>query len=227
MAGTTMKPETDSWIDGVAAFAALEAPARALMADVQPFQVEAGRTLFSPGAPCLGFALVLAGVVRVGLSGQSGRALTLYRVGEEEVCVQTTLCLLAGGEYTAAGVAETPVTLAMIPRERFERLMALSPVFRGFVFSRFGRRLADISKLLEAVAFARVDSRIAQALLERADPQGRLAATHQSLADDLGTAREVVSRQLQAFAKAGLVRLGRGEIELVDKDALEARALVT
>ncbi len=224
MADADMK---SSWIDAVSSLAGLEPAARALIEDLQPFTIEAGRTLFAPGAPCMGFVVVLSGVVRVGLNAQSGRALVLYRVAREEVCVQTTLCLMAGLEYSAEGVTESPVTLVMIPAARFERLMALSHVFRGFVFARFGQRMQDISRLLETVAFARVDSRIAQILIARAGADNRLAATHQTLAEEIGSAREVVSRQLQAFAKAGLVRLGRGEIELVDREALEARASVT
>lgn len=221
MAGADLKT---SWVDAVSALARLEPQARALIEDLRPFSVEAGRSLFSPGAPCAGFVVILSGVVRVGVSARSGRALVLYRVAREEVCVQTTLCLMAGLDYSAEGVAETPVTMVMIPAARFESLMAVSQIFRRFVFARFGQRLQDISRLLEQVAFARVDSRIAQALLARADAQGRLVATHQTLAEEIGSAREVVSRQLQAFARAGMVRLGRGEIELVDREALEARA---
>jgi len=216
-----------SWIDAIHALAALEDEARALLSDLRPIEIEAGRMLFSPGAACSGFAVVLSGVVRVGVNSESGRALTLYRVSADEVCVQTTLCLMAGLEYSAEGVTETRVTLAMIPAARFDRLMAVSKVFRAFVFARFGARLQDISKLLETIAFARIDSRLAQALLALADSEGKVVATHQGLAEEVGTAREVVSRQLDAFVKAGLVRTSRGEVRLVDRAALEARASVT
>ncbi len=216
-----------SWIDDVAALNGLEPEARALVADLQPMTLEAGRVLFSPGAACSGFAMVLSGVVRVGVNSDTGRALVLYRVSADEVCVQTTLCLMAGLEYSAEGVTETPVRLVMIPAARFDRLMAVSRIFRTFVFQRFGARMQDISRLLEMVAFVRVDSRIAQALLARADADGKVAATHQSLAEEIGTAREVVSRQLDAFAKSGLVRTARGEIALLDRAGLEARASVT
>lgn len=215
------------WIDRVAALKALEPQARALVSDLQPFEVEAGRSLFSPGAACSGFAVVLSGTIRVCVNSESGRALTLYRVSRDEVCVQTTLCLMAGLDYTAEGVTETRISLVMIPAARFDALMGASKVFRSFVFSRFGARLQDISKLLETIAFARVDSRIAAALLERSDESGRLAVTHQGLAEEVGTAREVVSRQLEAFARAGLVQLSRGEIRICDRPGLEARASVT
>jgi CRP/FNR family transcriptional regulator len=216
-----------NWIDGVAALDHLEPAARALVADLQPFDIDAGRTLFSPGAACSGFAVVLAGTIRVGVNSEGGRALTLYRVSKDEVCVQTTLCLMADLDYTAEGVTETPVKLVMIPAARFDALMASSKIFRSFVFSRFGARLQDISKLLETIAFARIDSRLAATLISRADPEGRVVATHQGLAEEVGTAREVVSRQLEAFSRSGLVQLARGEVRLVDLKALEARASVT
>ena len=219
--------QSATWMDAIPALAGLEPEARALVADLRPFGIEAGRVIFSPGAPCQGFAVVLSGVVRVGVNSEGGRALVLYRVSADEVCIQTTLCLMAGLEYTAEGVTETAVSMVMIPAARFDRLMAVSKIFRSFVFSRFGARLQDISKLLETVAFARIDSRLAQTLIARADGEGRVAATHQALAEEVGTAREVVSRQLEAFARAGLVRTARGEVRLLDRPALEARASVT
>jgi CRP/FNR family transcriptional regulator, anaerobic regulatory protein len=215
------------WIDSVPALVRLEPAARELVADLQPFEIDAGKTLFSPGAACSGFAVVLSGVIRVGVISEGGRALTLYRVSKDEVCVQTTLCLMAGLDYTAEGMTETQVRLVMIPAARFDGLMAVSKVFRTFVFSRFGARLQDISKLLETIAFARIDARLAATLLARADAAGKIVATHQALAEEVGTAREVVSRQLEAFAKAGLVQTARGEVRLIDRVALEARASVT
>lgn len=219
--------ESDDWIGRIPALAALEPDARALLADLRPTEIEAGRTLFSPGAACAGFALILSGSIRVGLNSQSGRALVLYRVGADEVCIQTTLCLMAGQDYSAEGVSETNVALVMIPAARFDALMAASKVFRTFVFRKFGARLNDISRLLETIAFARIEARIAQILIARADETGRILATHQALAEEVGTAREVVSRQLEALAKAGLVRTARGEVAILDRAALEMRARVT
>ena len=212
-------PQAD-WIAAAPALATLEPEARALIAELRPMEIASGQTLFSPGAACTGFAIVLSGSVRVGLNTETGRALVLYRVGADEVCVQTTLCLMAGQDYSAEGVTETPVRLVMIPAARFDRLMAISKTFRTFVFQRFGARLHDISRLLETVAFARI-------LLARADAAGRIGLTHQALAEEVGTAREVVSRQLETLAKAGIVRTARGEVTILERAALEARASVT
>ncbi|MDE2577462.1 MAG: Crp/Fnr family transcriptional regulator [Hyphomicrobiales bacterium] len=213
-----------NWLDDFAPLAGLEPAARPLLSDLPPIDIDAGKILFAPGQACAGFAIILSGSVRVGVTGENGRSIVLYRVARGEVCVQTTLCLMAGLEYTAEGVTETPVTLVMAPASRCDALIAQSRVFRTFIFGRFGARLSDISRLLEQIAFARIDTRVAQALLARADAQGRVTATHQALAEEIGTAREVVSRQLEAFSRAGLVRLSRGEVGLLDRAGVEDRA---
>jgi CRP/FNR family transcriptional regulator len=185
------------------------------------------KTLFSPGSACQGFVLVLEGVVRVAVTAENGRRLLLYRVAPGETCVQTTLCLMGGLDYSAEGVAESDLRLVVVPPAVFNRLLRESPDFARFVFERFGSRLAEMTRLIETIAFLRVDARLAAALLARADAAGALAATHQALAEDLGAAREVVSRQLAEFQRAGLLRLGRGHIALIDRKRLADLACVT
>lgn len=203
------------------------APATArLLDDLTPVDIAAGATLFSPGRACQGFVIVLDGAVRVTLTSSSGRSLLLYRVGPGETCVQTTLCLTAGRSYSAEGVTEKPTRLIVIPRARFESLMRAED-FRAFVFERFGARLDDMTRVLETIAFTRIDARLAQALLDRADAAGEVTATHQQLADDIGSAREVVSRQLKVFTREKLVEAGRGALVLRDAAALRALARVT
>jgi CRP/FNR family transcriptional regulator len=143
-----------------------------------------------------------------------------------ETCVQTTLCLLGGLDYTAEGEAESELRLVMVSPGVFRRLLREQPAFAEFVFGRFGARLAEMTRLIETIAFLRIDARLAAALLARAG-QRMLTATHQDLAEDIGAAREVVSRQLGEFQRAGLLRLGRGRIVLEDKRVLADLALVT
>ena len=145
------------------------------------------------------------------MTAENGRRLLLYRVAPGQTCVQTTLCLMGGLDYTAEGVAETDLRLVIAPPPLFERLLR-GAGFSRFVFERFGARLAEMTRLIETIAFLRVDARLAAALLARADSRGEMAATHQDLAEDIGAAREVVSRQLAEFQRGGLLRLGRGRI---------------
>lgn len=190
------------------------------MAHLVELTIPRGKILFAPGSSCQGFVLLLEGVARVSVTAANGRRLLLYRVAPGETCVQTTLCLMGGLEYSAEGAAETDLRLVVIPPALFERLLRESPDFARFVFERFGARLAEMTRLIETIAFLRVDARLAAALLARADGEGELGATHQDLAEDIGAAREVVSRQLAEFQRAGLLRLGRGRIRLVDRKAL-------
>jgi CRP/FNR family transcriptional regulator len=148
----------------------------------------------------------------------------LYAVMPGDTCIQTTLGLLGEQAYGGEAFAETPVTAVQIPKAMFDRLMADSPVFRTFVFRAFGARMGEVIQVVEMVAFVRIEARLAAALLARADADGRVAATHQDLAVAIGSAREVVSRRLEAFQKAGYVALERGVVKLVDAAGLRQLA---
>ncbi|MEJ2125475.1 MAG: Crp/Fnr family transcriptional regulator, partial [Alphaproteobacteria bacterium] len=136
----------------------------------------------------------------------------------------TTACLMSHEQYLAEAVAETAVRGVIVPRGIFDTLMAQSSGFRRFVFAAFSHRMISLFRLIENVAFARVDIRLAQKLIALADESGALAFTHQQLASELGTAREVISRQLNEFQRRGWVTAGRGSITLVDRDALSRLA---
>lgn len=223
-----MKPESaSSWLDAFAPLARLAAPAREALAPLPVLSVPRGKILFSPGSACQGFVLLLEGRARVSVTAENGRRLLLYRIAPGETCVQTTLCLMGGLDYSAEGAAEADLRLVIVPPVLFERLLRESPEFARFVFERFGARLAEMTTLIETIAFLRVDARLAAALLARADARGELAATHQELAEDIGAAREVVSRQLAEFQRAGLLRLARGRIALTGRAALADLACVT
>jgi CRP/FNR family transcriptional regulator len=180
-------------------------------------RIPAGTHLFDEHASCSAFPIVLDGVVRISKLGPEGREITLYRVSPGESCVLTSGCLLSGVPYNAAGIAETDVTLLALPQSLFDMLLLKHEPFRHHVFGLFAERLADLTLLIEEVAFRRVDQRLAALLLARGP---HLRTTHQALADELGSVREIVTRVLGQFASAGWVQLGREQISLTDKDAL-------
>ena len=210
-----------SWLDGFAPLRALDAAGRKELERLPELQIPKGKVLFSAGSPCQGFVILLDGGVRVNVTGENGRRLVLYRVAPGETCVQTTLCLMGALDYSAEGVAETDLRLVIVPPALFKRLLRDSGDFAQFVFERFGARLAEMTRLVETIAFLRVDARLASAVLLRAGAGASFEATHQELAEDIGAAREVVSRQLSLFQRAGLVRLARGRIEIGDRAGLE------
>ncbi|MBL27802.1 MAG: Crp/Fnr family transcriptional regulator [Rhodospirillaceae bacterium] len=183
-----------------------------------------GARPFEAGMECSNYLMVANGRIRVQQVSESGREIVLYRVGAGETCVLTTACLLAHESYSAEAIAETEVTALVVPRAAFDRLLASSKSFRDFVFLAYASRITDLMLLVEEVAFGHMDIRLAQRLLELSDRGDSLAITHQDLAVELGTAREVISRQLKEFERRGWIRLERGRIEIVDRDELRARA---
>ncbi|MGC9418439.1 MAG: Crp/Fnr family transcriptional regulator [Rhodovulum sp.] len=178
-----------------------------------------GKVLFCPGEAARGFTMLISGRVEVFLVGPTGREILLYAIEPGQSCVQSTLGLLGGEDYTGEAITVTDCEAVLVPRELFLSMMDKSQVFRRFVFSAFATRMQSIMALLERVAFQKVESRLAADLLTNAEA-GAVRATHQEIATRIGTAREVVSRRLDALAKAGLVRLDRGVVTLEDETAL-------
>ncbi len=218
-----MTLERTDWLGVFPALAGLEADALALLrASGARVAVPRGTVLFRAGDRCHTFLMVLDGSVRVGMTAESGREIVLYRVARGETCVVTTACLLARTDYGAEAMAETDLDAVALAAGPFHDLVARSAVFRDFVFAAFGTRLTGMMLLVEEVAFGRIDLRLAHFLASHRDAAGGLDTTHQALAVELGTAREVVSRQLKEFERRGLVALGRGRVEVRDAAALAA-----
>ncbi len=185
--------------------------------------VPAGATVFEPGAACRNYIVVLDGSVKVRLLAPSGREIVLYRVAGGETCVLTTSCLMQGTDYDAEAVTETAVTALLIPKAAFDEMMDASHAFRQFIFSSFSTRLNELLGLVNEVAFGHVDRRLAAWLLAQSR-EGHVAATHQVIASELGTAREVVSRLLKELERRGLVSLMRGEVSIADEPGLRQLA---
>lgn len=180
-----------------------------------------GAVLFEPGMPCTGFPLVIEGSVRVAMRAPSGREILLYRVEPGESCILSGGCLLGHADYSASGIAESGVTLLLVPPALFQELIVHEEGFRTLVFSAYGARLAEVMELVEAVAFQRVDERLARLLIHRGP---LISASHQALADELGSAREVISRLLGSFASRGWVKLERERVTVTDPKSLAALA---
>ncbi|WP_206365359.1 Crp/Fnr family transcriptional regulator [Siculibacillus lacustris] len=207
------------WLDAFPDLADLAAADRArLLADGREVALAPSTVLFTPGTPCELYLLVLDGSIRVQMLADTGREIVLYRVAAGQSCLLTAAALVAGEAYAAEGVVEAPTRAVVLPRRLFERLLADSGVFRRFVFAGFGHRVAGILDCMQRAVFHRIERRLARHLA--AAPGGSLAVTHQDLAVELGTAREVISRHLEAFERRGLVRRRRGAVDILDPAAL-------
>ena len=180
-----------------------------------------GTELFTERQACRGFPLLLAGTIKVVKNTAVGREMLLYRVEPGGSCVITSSCLLGHTNYTARGIAETPLRMLILPTAQFEMLIAGNARFRDFVFHLLAERVAELMQLVEEVAFHRLDQRLAKLLLNKPEP---IQTTHQALADELGSVREIVSRLLKGFAAQGLVALGRERISLLDREGLKQLA---
>jgi CRP/FNR family transcriptional regulator len=185
----------------------------ALLAHCRVVDVPAGTVMFDDRSACEAMPLVLSGMVRVSKASSSGREILLYRVLPGEACVLTSGCLLGRQPYSARGVVEQDARLVLVPESMFQQLVAEQAPFREYVFGLFSARLGELMELVEAVAFQRLDQRLAALLLGRGQV---LQMTHQALADELGSVREIVTRLLHHFADDRLVALSRERIEILD-----------
>lgn len=182
--------------------------------------VPAGTVLFSDKDPCRGFPLLLAGEVRVFRPSPDGRSLELYRLSPGEMCLVSSASLFRTQPLAADAVATRPTRLVMVPPDVFRSWLE-HPGFRDFVLGLFAERMADLTALVDAVAFQRLDRRLAAALLGHGP---ELAVTHQDLADVLGTVREMITRLLRRFEREGWIELSRERVRIRDSVALRRLA---
>lgn len=184
-------------------------------------RLPANQPVFLHGAPCNSYLLLVSGSVRVQVISTEGREALLYRVLPGHSCVLTTCCVLSNDAYPAEGHTEAEVIALSIPKAVFERALERSVTFRQFVFANLGVRIAEVIKRIEQVSFQPIERRLAQYLSRQARSGNSLKATHQEIAVELGSVREVVSRHLKRLESRGLVRLGRSTVEIVDLQGLE------
>ena len=212
---------TENWIDRFPGLAALSPDVRdTLVRHSAIVAVPKGTRIFGPGQSPEHLLLLLDGAVRVHQTSDQGREIVLYRVNAGESCVLTTACMLAHEDYSAEGHADTDVRAVAIPRPVFDDLVSRSIPFRTFVFAAYSQRITDLFHVIEEIAFQRLDIRLAQRLQVLAGDEAEVRTTHQDLAVELGTAREVISRQLAEFQRRGWIAQSRGRVTLLDRAAI-------
>jgi CRP/FNR family transcriptional regulator len=187
-------------------------------------ELPAKSTVFMQGDSCRQYLVVLKGTVKVFTRAENGREILLYRLVGGDSCVLTTSCLFSHSHYPAEGKTETDVIAMAIPASQFEFALQQSSSFREQVFATFSSHLTELIALVEEVAFGKLDIRLARYLLTECDASDTVLKTHQQIATDLGTAREVVSRQLKDLESEGVIELKRGAVSLRDKPRLEHTA---
>lgn len=201
------------------------------LATLPVLELPGGTQVFETRMKCAGFPIILSGTVRVFKHLANGRRIELYRVTPDEACILSLGCLLGGSQYPATGITAGPTRMIVMPPGLFNECLAADERFRTSIFRALGDRLVHTMELVEEVATLRLDVRLASALLVHADNAkaaaegcALIAVTHQELADELGTVREMISRLLDDFEAQGMVELGRGRIRIRDSAKLKALA---
>jgi len=192
-----------------------------LMNNAGTINMPAKTTAFHQGDACSNYLLILSGRIKVMTRAENGREIVLYRLADGDSCVLTTSCLFGNARYPAEGVSETDVTALAIPAARFNQAIQHSKPFREFVFNSFSSHLSSLITLVEEVTFGKLDIRLARHLLNSSTADAMLETTHQQLATELGSAREVISRLLKDFESRGWLKLSRGSINILDKQSLD------
>lgn len=189
-----------------------------------PHRIPAGQSINHQGDPCSHLGLLISGVVRVYKLAETGREITLYRITAGESCVLTASCIMSGTPFPAEAIAETDLEAIAVSAQQVRTWMGASNAWRSFIFSLVSQRLADMISVVEEVAFRRMDVRIATHLLVQPITQsGEIETTHQRIATELGTCREVVSRILKDFEAQGMIARSRGKIHMLDHDRLATK----
>ena len=204
-------------------FPLLQQQSPSIVDSMQVLSLPADTIAFHQGDSCDSYLLVLDGSIKVIARSESGREIVLYRVKQGGSCVLTTSCLLGHNRYPAEGITETPVRALAIPAAAFQQGLTESESFRTFIFNTYGQRLSDVISLVESISFEHINRRLARYLLDQAS-QGKLSVTHQVVATELGSAREVISRQLKQFENKGWITQQRGEIVVLEPEALKQLA---
>jgi len=189
-----------------------------------PASLPAEKIVFSEGDQASALALLLSGVVRVYKTGRSGREITLYRFGAGDSCILTANAILNNQPFPANAIVEQAAEAVMIPESFFRSWVERYPLWREFVFGLLSLRLISVLSLVDDVVFRRMDVRVATFLSQNSQLQNPIWVTHQDIADELGSSREVISRILEGFAAVGWLRSARGMIEVLDFDSLDSLA---
>lgn len=183
--------------------------------------IPAGKDVFVEGDEVQAIALLMSGAVRVYKIGETGREITLYRFGFGESCILTANAILSRQLFSAIATVEQDAEAIMIPAESFREWVHRYDVWRDFVFTILSQRLSRLMEIVDEVVFQRMDVRVASLLHERGKTHNPINGTHQEIAAELGSSREVISRILENLARQGMIRVLRGSIEILDADLLE------
>jgi CRP/FNR family transcriptional regulator len=200
--------------------------ARAFRAEAFYARIQAGRDVILEGDRADAIALLISGSVRVYKIGETGREITLYRFGHGESCILTANAILSQKTFPAIATVEQEAEAVMVPAKAFRDWVSRYELWRGFVFDLLSERLSTLMAVVDEVVFQRMDRRVAAFLLSRGAFEPAIHITHQEIAAELGSSREVISRILEDFSRAGCIETGRGTIKIIDDESLKSKSMI-
>ena len=188
-------------------------------------EVKKGTMLHDGTLDCTGLFLVRDGQLRAYILSEEGREITLYRLFERDMCLLSASCIVHSLQFEVMIAAEKDTSLWVIPADVYKAIMEESAALANYTNELMASRFSDVMWLIEEIMWKSLDKRIADFLMEEAAIEGsnRLQMTHETIANHLGTRREVVTRMLRYFQEDGLVKLSRGVVELTDEKKLAER----
>lgn len=182
-----------------------------------------GESIHRGSQKCTGFILVKSGLVRAFILSESGKEITLFRLFERDFCIFSASCIMKNINFDIYLDAEQDTKILLIPTMVYKELSESSIAVADFTNQLMASRFSDVMWVMEQVLFTSFDKRLADFLLEQSaiDGSDTIHMTHETIAKNLGSAREVVTRMLKYFQNEGMASLFRGGITLIDKKKLE------
>lgn len=186
-------------------------------------KVKKGTVVHNGHMDCLGLLLVQSGQLRAYILSDEGREITIYRLFDRDMCLFSASCMIRSIQFDVTIAAEKDTDLWIIPTEVYREIMENSAPVANYTNELMATRFSEVMWRIEQVLWKSMDKRLAAFLLEEAAIEGTntLKITHETIANHLGSHREVITRMLRYFQSEGLVRLSRGTVEIVDEEKLE------
>lgn len=200
-----------------------EAEIEILVSGTKPVLYKQGDNIHRPSNECVGVLLVKSGELRTYILSESGKEVTLFRLGEGDACILSASCLLSNITFDVFIDAQQDTEVLLISLAAFAQLQSGNLHVENYALRLAADRFSDVMWAMEQIMFMSFDARLAVFLLDETSRTGtnHLALTHEQIAKLIGSAREVVSRMLKYFESEGLVKLNRGSVEIIDKSALK------
>lgn len=180
--------------------------------------------IFNEGDECGTVAFLLSGSIRISKIGKNGREIVLYRLGSGDSCILTISSVLANISYPATAVIEEDAEVILLSIQQFKELMTINPEFQQYIYKLLAARLLEVMTLVDEIVFHKMDERLIEYLLRHSkNDEDIIEITHEELASQLGSVREVISRLLKGFERDGLIQLSRGKVKIMHRSGLEEK----